>query len=243
MSRASLHRAIVAQNIKNALDNNPPPQLKTMLRAALNVMEKAASLEAEGKSLSDLLEKKATTFSVERRKLDEGERMSKIIEQHMSANAQRRASGILAGAVSGWGTNELLRKHTSLGGGKRTALVSAAVLLGGKAGRNIEDGLITRRLKKLENPDARHFLVKRSFTEQPPFVCAACGFLNNPQNNILLPQLADLGIPPSEGEPLPIPIEAPPSRRSVMSGRKDGGGRDRGRHSGGRNGGGRGGGR
>ena len=145
--------------IKEALNNNPSPQVRTILRA----MEKIADL------------------NIERRKLDEGERMHKIVEQHMSANAQRRASGILAGALGALGTGGLMNKYApSVGTGKRMMLMTAAAALGGKAGRNIEDALINRRLKKLEDPDARHFLIKRSFIEPPSFVCAACGFPTRP---------------------------------------------------------------
>jgi len=196
-----------------------------------------------------VLEKNAADFTVERRKLDEAERMHKIVEQHMSANANRRASGAMAAGASGLGTM-LLSEGRIKSMPARFGLVAAATTLGGLAGRNLEDRWINRRLKKLENPDAKHWIVKRGFLE-PTFVCSNCGAINNSFNNPLLMSFQrplDLGAPPTGPDPtdgmvmrLDLDDAKSPGRgEGPQGGHRLGGGRGHG-GGGGRGGGGRGG--
>lgn len=110
---------------------------------------------------SELQEKTAVDFTIERRKLTEPERMHQIVEEHMSRKGYMHGTGIVSGVGAGILAHNTLShriKHPKL----KYLPVTAAVLLGRGIGRTLSDRSVDRRIRKLENPNAKHWIIKRA---------------------------------------------------------------------------------
>jgi len=192
------------------------------------------------------------------RKLNESERMQSILEENMSRKAKEGGAFRTGAVLSGLLGERILRKQLpNLKMPARWSIAAGLAALGGVAASKAQSNITDSKLRRLSDPDKRHLVLRKSAetqgretidlsedlltikqsqtkTADTCFTCVACGFLNDPNNNIMLRNLPEIHTPQIVDIPQPQPQAQPHHKHE--SGRVHGGdGHGRG-HGGGHSG-------